>query len=88
MLKGLLIALGLVASLATRVYQKDATVVFYDNSHLTVVAEDETGNLYAFDGYGFEPGQEVVLILDNNGTPTDREDDAILDVEIIEEEIK
>lgn len=55
------------------------TLTEYIENGTTVLCEDADGLKYAFRGEGFEVGDDIVLVLDNKGTP-EYTDDSIEDV--------
>ena len=48
----------------------------------TVVCKNGNGDLFSFSGIGYEVGDALTLTLHNNGTPGDRLDDSIEDVNV------
>lgn len=61
-----------VCSIIDTQYKKDAVVVHTRAN--TVVVQDEHGNEWGFIGTGYETGEKVVLVMDNNHTSTIRDD--------------
>lgn len=66
--------IGLIMALA--IYPQSAHVVSVSGAD--IVCETETGNLYAFEGDGFNLDDELTLIMDSNGTENIH-DDSVLD---------
>ena len=58
--------------------KRDAIIVSCETE--TIIAKDTTGNVWAFEGEGYEEGDEVTLIIFNNNTDSIIEDDIVEDV--------
>lgn len=68
------IVLGICSIIETQ-YTREATVVSYRAD--AVVVQDKQGNEWGFIGTGYELGEKLVLVMDNNHT-MQVEDDRII----------
>lgn len=62
------------------IYKREATITFVDREEREIEAVDLSGNFWSFYGTGFEVGEEVTLIMDDNHTINVITDDIIKDV--------
>lgn len=62
-------------------YSRNATIIDQETATL-YLAEDETGNLWEFEGSGFSIGDKVVLQMNNNGTDSNIYDDEVVKVRL------
>lgn len=62
------------------IYKREATITFVDREEREIEAVDLLGNFWSFYGTGFEVGEEVTLIMDDNHTINVITDDIIKDV--------
>lgn len=60
-------------------YSVNGNVISFSSYHDNVTVEDTDGNLWQFYGTGYRIGDEVRLIMDDNGT-TDIADDIVVEV--------
>ena len=83
MLRGMLLGLSVVTMMGIgckfeRTYTREAQVINVDKAIVTVI--DKNGNLWEFEGDGYDVNDNVKLIMDTNNTDEFIYDDYIKDV--------
>ena len=71
-----------IARLINNNYIREGVVVATHSSNEEVIVVDTTGNEWCFYGVGYEEGDTVTMIMDNNNTDNIINDDIIKDVTV------
>ena len=71
---------AIIARLANNNYIREGVVVATHASNEEVIVIDTTGNEWCFYGVGYEEGDTVTMIMDNNNTDNIINDDIIKNV--------
>ena len=72
----------IIARLVNNNYIREGVVVATRSSNEEVIVVDTTGNEWSFYGVGYEEGDTVTMIMDNNNTDNIINDDIIKNVTV------
>ena len=72
----------IIAKLVNNNYIREGVVVATRSSNEEVIVVDTTGNEWSFYGVGYEEGDTVTMIMDNNNTDNIINDDIIKNVTV------
>lgn len=72
----------IIAKLVNNNYIREGVVVATRSSNEEVIVVDTTGNEWSFYGVGYEEGDTVTMIMDNNNTDNIINDDIIKNITV------